>query len=88
MGVSHHHLAPLKLQTQSVSAQVEAWSRIDVGAKVVKFMPNENKVLLSNGREYTYKALVLSPGFDHSENHIEGLPEMSAAHESENVYVH
>jgi len=86
--VSHFHIPPLKLLTQSVSAQVDQWSRLDVGAKVVKFMPEENKLLLSNGREYSYKALVMAPGFDHSESHIEGLPEMAATHESENVFVH
>lgn len=51
-------------------------------------MPNENKLLLSNGREYSYKALVLAPGLDHRNDGIEGLPEMEATHENENVFVH
>jgi hypothetical protein len=87
-GCTHGHIAPLKLESGSVSGQVEAWSRTDVGLKVVKYLPNENKMILSNGREYTYKALVLAPGLDHSDKHIEGLPEMRATHEEENVYVH
>jgi len=62
---SHAHQPDLKLLSQSVSAQVESWSRTDVGATVAKYMPEENKVLLSNGREYSYKVLVLAPGFDH-----------------------
>jgi hypothetical protein len=45
-------------------------------------------LVLANGKEYTYKCLVLAPGFDHSESHIEGLPEMAATHESENVFSH
>jgi sulfide:quinone oxidoreductase len=55
----------------------------------VKYMPDQNKVLLSNGREYTYKALVLAPGLDHQESGIEGLADMyHNSHESENVFVH
>ena len=74
--------------TGSVSGQVEAWSKIDVGQQVSKYIPGENKVVLSNGKEYTYKSLVLAPGFDHSDTHIEGLPEMRQTHEEENVFVH
>jgi len=51
-------------------------------------MPNENKVLLNNGREYTYKCLVLAPGFDHRDDLIEGLPELSQGPEEDNVFVH
>jgi len=87
-GVSHEHISPLKLESGTVSSQVEPWSRTDVGAKVTKFIPSENKVQLSNGREYTYKALVLAPGFDHREDMIEGLPELAAGPEEDNVFVH
>jgi len=51
-------------------------------------MPQQNKIKLSNGKEYTYKALVLAPGFNHTMEPIEGLREMSQTHESENVFVH
>jgi len=87
-GCAHGHIPPLKIEASSVSGQVEPWSRTDVGVRVTKYLPHENKLQLSNGREYTYKALVLAPGFDHSDTHIEGLPEMRASHEKENVYVH
>jgi len=33
-------------------------------------------LVLDNGREYTYKALVLAPGFEHGTDTIEGLGEM------------
>ena len=56
--------------------------------KVSKYLPHENKVILSNGKEYSYKALVLAPGFDHRNDLIEGLPEMEKTPESENVFVH
>lgn len=50
-------------------------------------MPEQNKVRLSNGREYTYKSLVLCPGFDQSSEHIEGLKELDLDPMS-NVFVH
>jgi len=78
----------LKLESSTISGQVENWSRTNVGVTVTKYMPNENKVELSNGKTYTYKALVLATGFDHSTSHIEGLPAMSETHEIENVYTH
>ena len=71
-----------------MSGQVDGWSRTDVNVRVTKYIPGENKVILSNGREYTDKALVLAPGFDHAAEHIEGLPEMRAGPEEDNVFVH
>jgi hypothetical protein len=87
-GCAHGHLPILNLESGTVSSQIEPWARTDVGAKVVKYMPNENKLLLSNGREYTYKALVLAPGLDHRTDGIEGLPELEKTPEQENVFVH
>ena len=69
-------------------AQSPCFSRSDVGAKVVQYKPHENKLVLSTGREYTYKALVLATGFDHRNDLIEGLPELEKTHESDNVFVH
>ena len=76
LGVSHGHIDGQKLESSTVSSQVEPWSRTDVGARVTQYKPNENKVVLSNGREYSYKALVLAPGFHHSDAGIEGLQEI------------
>jgi len=87
-GCTHGHIPPLKLESGAVSGQVEQWSRTDIGQRVSKFQPGENKLKLSNGKEYTYKALVLATGFDHSVEAIEGLPEMRLTPEEENVYVH
>lgn len=87
-GVMHGHIPDLKLESGTVSSQVKGWSRTDVGAKVVKYMPHENKVVLSNGREYSYKALVIAQGFDHSDENIEGLAELALTPEEENVFVH
>ena len=82
-GCMHHHIAPLNLETGTVSSQVDKSSWSDVGARVTKYLPNENKVQLSNGREYTYKALVIATGFNHTKDKIQGLEEMEATPESE-----
>ena len=87
-GVCHGHIDNLKLESGTATSQVEAWSRLNIGQQVSHYKPNENKVVLNNGVEYTYKALVLAPGFDHSAEHIEGLSEMRKTHEEDNVFVH
>ena len=38
-GVSHGHIAELKLESGTVSAQIEPWSRMDTFAKVSQFVP-------------------------------------------------
>jgi sulfide:quinone oxidoreductase len=70
---SHEHVAPLKLESSTVSAQVEPWSRCNIGVKVTEYKPTENKLVLSTGQEYTYKSLVLAPGFDHKSENLDGL---------------
>ena len=87
-GVSHGHIPALKLESGTVSSQVDQWSRLNVGVTVQQYKPHENKLVLSNGVEYTYKALVLAPGLHHSDSYIDGLAEMRAGPEEENVYVH
>lgn len=38
-GVSHGHIAELKLESGTVSAQIEQWSRTDTFAKITQFLP-------------------------------------------------
>ena len=38
--ILHQHLKPLELFTGAVSAQVKSWSKVDIGKKVVKYMPD------------------------------------------------
>jgi hypothetical protein len=38
-GVSHGHIAELKLESATVSAQVKPWSRMDTFSKVSQFIP-------------------------------------------------
>lgn len=51
-------------------------------------MPSENKVKLSNGKEYTYKALVVTAGFDHKSSNIEGLPDFEKDRGENQTWVH
>jgi len=87
-GVVHSHIKKLKLEAGSLSSQVEPWSKIDAGVSVTKVDPNANKDSLDNGKEYSYKALVLNTGFDHSSDYIKGLDQFEWGHESNNVFVH
>lgn len=43
---------------------------------------------LSNGREYTYKALVVATGFDHRSELIKGLPEFEKGRGENKVFTH
>lgn len=87
--VSHGHIPDLKLESATVSSQVDQWSRTDTNVRVTEIKPKENKVKLSNGREYTYKALVIAPGFDQKASYIEGLPEFEKEARGENnVFIH
>lgn len=87
-GVSHGHLADLKLESGTVSAQIEPWSRTDVFHRVNEILPEQNKVKLTNGREYSYKALVVASGFDHKSANIEGLPEFEKDRGENQTFVH
>ncbi len=76
----------LAYETDSVAAQVNASSKI-VYTKVKQFKPDENKVVLDNGKEYTYRALVVQNGLEQKSEFIEGLKELEDEHRS-GVFVH
>lgn len=87
-GVCGGILPELKVESGSLSAQIETWSKIEAHVKVTKIDPLANTLDISNGKQFTYKALVLAPGFEHKVSGIKGLDEMQHSHESENVFVH
>lgn len=87
-GVSHGHIADLKLESGTVSAQISPWSRQETNVKVTEYKPHENKVKLSNGKEFTYKSLVITPGLDHKVEYIEGLPDFENDRGENQTYVH
>lgn len=87
-GILHQHIKELKVETGTLGAMIDTWSKIEVGNPVTALNPTESKLTLENGKELSYKALVLGAGFDHSTSRIEGLAEMEAEHERNNTFVH
>jgi sulfide:quinone oxidoreductase len=85
---SHEAIKPLKLETGSVASQVDGSSRVDSSLRATKIDPQNNKIHISNGKEYTYKALVYAPGFDHKVENVKGLKEFEEAGCKTNVYSH
>jgi hypothetical protein len=86
--ILHGHVPSLKCDSGGVSAQVENWSKIEVGVSATKVSADHNKISLSNGKDFTYKALVLATGFDHDSSYIKGLEQFENAHEDCNVFIH
>ena len=87
-GIINGHIKPLKMETATLSAMIDSWSKIEAGSEVTKLDPHGSKLTLSNGKEFSYKALVLGTGFDHSCEFIPGLSELDQGHEDNNVFVH
>jgi NADH dehydrogenase FAD-containing subunit len=73
---THGHAAPRVLESGAVSGMVTSWSKAEIGVSVDNLDVNANSMTLSNGKNITYKSLMLAPGLDHDENHIKGLSEM------------
>lgn len=86
-GILHAHIKALKGDTQNVKAMVDTWSRIEE-QNVTKLDPNNNTITLENGKQMSYKALVIGTGFDHSLDYIEGLRDYDNGPEDNHVYVH
>lgn len=55
---------------------------------MTEFKPDENKIVLDNGQEYTYRALLLGAGLDSKAENIEGLSELEATGERSQVFCH
>jgi len=87
-GVCHGHLPPLKLMSSTPGGMVDSWTKIDTETSVTRVHADKNQLELSNGKTYTYKALVLAPGFEHSSEHIKGLPEFEAQDPQNQVFGH
>ena len=47
---------------------VKTWSKSEIGVTVESVDPNANTMKLSNGKDITYKSLVLAPGLDTHES--------------------
>jgi len=86
-GILHQHIKELKMETGTMSAMIDTWSKIEQ-TKVSKLNAASNTMELANGKSITYKALVLGTGFDHSCEFVDGLSAFDEGPESNNVYVH
>jgi len=87
-GIINEHLKPLKMETGTIAALCDTWSKVEGGVKATKLDAKNNTIDLSNGKKFTYKSLVLGTGFDHDLNFIPGLKEFDEGPESNNVFVH
>lgn len=86
-GILHNHIKELKLETGALSSMIDSWSKIEL-SEVTKLDPKANKLSLANGKTFSYKALVIGTGFDHSCKNIAGLAEFDQGPETNNVFVH
>lgn len=87
-GVCGSILPELKVESGTLSAQIDSWSKIEAHVNVTKIDPTAQTIDISNGKQFTYKALAMAPGLQHTMHGIKGLDAMSESHESENVFVH
>ena len=86
--VTNSAVPPRAIESGSLSAQVQNWSKMEVGAKVTHIDADHDKVKLSNGKTFSYKALVLAPGFEHSTKFIKGLDQFEKTNEKEGIFCH
>lgn len=78
----------MKLQSGTIQAQIDNWSKIESNTKVTKIDAAHDKLELNNGKTFSYKALVLTPGFEHSTSFIKGLETLEKTPEEEGVFCH
>ena len=85
--VTHEHKKALNLESAQIVNMVDAWSSINV-TTVKTLSPSTNSLTLENGKELTYKALVLAPGFDTDPDMVPGLKALDEGSEDNNTFVH
>lgn len=85
--VTHEHKKPLTLESAIIVNMVDSWSAVH-NTTVTKLNPASNTVVLDDGKELTYKALVLAPGFDSKVDNIPGLKGFDEGPENNNTYAH
>ena len=50
--VCHSHIEKLKLDSGSVNAQIDNWSKTEIGVNVTKINPVANQIELSNNKTF------------------------------------
>lgn len=88
MFASYAVIKEFKAESSAVGSQIDKSSRVNTDVRVTSIKPGENKITLGNGKEYSYRALVLGTGLDSKAEYIEGLAELEAEGEQSGVFVH
>jgi len=71
--ILHGHQNEQKAESYTIQAVIDNWSKLEVQNPVTKINADANSVSLENGKEFTYKSLIMAPGMNHSMNGIKGL---------------
>lgn len=87
--ILHGHLNEQKAESYTIQACIDKWSKLEISNPVTKINAASNSLVLENGKEFTYKSLVMAPGFKHTMEPIKGLAEMADEVDEKNgVNVH
>ena len=73
----HGHLNEQKAESYTIQAVIDKWSKLEIMNPVTNINAAGNSVTLQNGKEFTYKALIMAPGMNHSMDGIKGLEELA-----------
>jgi len=87
--IVHGHQNDQKAESYTIQAVIDKWSKLEIGNPVTSINAEGNSLTLENGKEFTYKSLVMAPGLNHSMEGIKGLAELADEDDQTNgVNVH
>merc|ERR1711957_186504 len=75
--IVHGHQNDQKAESYTIQAVIDKWSKLEIGNPVTSINAEGNSLTLENGKEFTYKSLVMAPGLNHSMEGIKGLAELA-----------
>jgi NADH dehydrogenase FAD-containing subunit len=87
MPCTSKHTPLYKYVSESKTQYVDKWSRLE-NTSVEAVSTEKKEVKLANGKTFTYKALVLAPGFKHETDSIEGLSNFDTMDHTEGCHNH
>merc|ERR1712160_138108 len=87
--IVHGHQNDQEAESYTIQAVIDKWSKLEIGNPVTSISAEGNSLTLENGKEFTYKSLVMAPGLNHSMEGIKGLAELADEDDQTNgVNVH
>merc|ERR1712166_1482358 len=87
--IVHGHQNDQKAESYTIQAVIDKWSKLEISNPVTSINAEGNSLTLENGKEFTYKSLVMAPGLNHSMEGIKGLAELADEDDQTNgVNVH